>query len=305
MKKRMQKTTTRPGALHCFKCASCSKMQWLKKLLASCFFSPYFFCKTTAKLCFSKPGANSSWIQLFFKKGSSDMQNLWTRCLVSVSFFLLFFFPGCCSHAARVNVFPLKWFEWFWCFCFCFFCWVYFVSLRAFHSVLLRAFTPTACFCSHPNWHRQNVKWPTSDLRAAACSLVKTLAEKNKCMKCCENFKLFFFFRDLVWGKKMKLHKVLFCSRMDEAEVDKSSGIIMKRWFQEILSSCHCSYCLVSKTRNINNVIAVLTLQMRGTEGNTVCTYSLCLAWNEDGSHSCHQCAKTKVGCDAAASPSP
>lgn len=51
MKKRTQKTTTHPGALNCFKCASRSKMQWLKKLLASCFFPPQtYFLIFFAKL---------------------------------------------------------------------------------------------------------------------------------------------------------------------------------------------------------------------------------------------------------------
>lgn len=89
---------------------------------------------------------------------------------------------------------------------------------------------------------------------------------------------------------------------MDEAEVDKSSGIIVKRGFQEILSSCQvvklssCSYglvfpaCFENTHCNNSNVIAVLTLQMRGTEGNTVCMYSLCFAWSEVGSRSCDRC---------------
>lgn len=110
MKKRMQKSRqqhilerwTVSNVPHAVKCSN-----WKSFLRLVFFFhklTSLFFLQNYSKTLFFK-----AWSKLFFN--STFIQ----KSLVSVSFLLLFF-SGCCSHAARVNVFPLKWFEWFWCF---------------------------------------------------------------------------------------------------------------------------------------------------------------------------------------------
>lgn len=157
---RLQKSTTHLGALNCFKCASFSTMQWPGKMLPPSwvFFTNLllsFFCKTTIDVFFLKPGANSSSVQLFLQKGCSEMQNLWnlTKCLVSVSYFLLFLSKLwlTCSSCERVHSEVV---------------WVVLVYLKVAFlllSVFCESTSPPLCvavlfhthslFCCHPNSH--------------------------------------------------------------------------------------------------------------------------------------------------------
>lgn len=142
------------------------------KKTPSCVFFTNLVLFFSAKLqlmrfFFFKPSANSSSVQLFLRKGCSERL---TICGLDVLFLspTSSYFSDSYSLAAPVNVFTLKWFEWF-----CLF-WKSLFLLSVFckstcrpQRVAVFFFSPTVCLAviqsdTNKMWSEQPVTWETS-----------------------------------------------------------------------------------------------------------------------------------------------